>query len=340
MPIPAAKSLRPAPVLAIVMPCFNESEALQTTHDELMHTLRSMVAKGLVQSESFILYVDDGSIDATWKMIENFAKGNDNRVCGLRLAANAGHQHALMAGLEDVAGNCDAVVSLDADLQDPPETIAEMLKAYEEGYEIVYGVRRRRKSDNAFKLLTAKMFYRMRDALGVKTVCDHADFRLLSAKALEALLRFKETNLFLRGIVPLLGMTQTNVYYDREPRRYGKSKYPIARMLNFAADGITSFSVRPARMILYCGLIFMVIALAILIYALISYFTDDTIAGWTSIILSIWFCTGVLLLALGIVGEYLAKVYMEVKRRPRWQIDSRTPGWHSSRTDKNYDSLQ
>lgn len=338
MQTPPPDFSRPAPLLALVVPCLDEAEALPETQRVLMHTLDSLVSAGLAREGSFVLYVDDGSSDSTWRLIEEFAGVWPGRVRGLRLAANAGHQHALMAGLDEVAGVCDAAVSLDADLQDSPEAIADMLRLYAKGYEIVYGVRRRRKSDNVFKVLTAKAFYRLRRSLGVSTVCDHADFRLLSAKALKALGRFEETNLFLRGIVPMLGMTQGRVYYDRPPRRHGKSKYPLARMLNFAADGITSFSVRPARMILGCGLAFMAIAAVILVYVLIRYFTDHTIAGWTSIILSIWFCTGVLLLALGVVGEYLAKVYMEVKRRPRWQPDSRTGTAVAPERDENADS--
>ncbi len=310
------------PTLAVVVPCYNEEASLPETHRTLSGLLDRLTADGLIAGSSHILYVDDGSTDSTWKLIAGFAAGSGN-AAGLRLAANTGHQHALMAGLEETAPFCDAAVTIDADLQDDPEAIRDMIMRYREGDDVVYGVRRHRE-DTPFKLLTAKGFYRLRDALGVKTVYNHADFRLLSSRAVGELLRYDEANLFIRGIVPMLGFSQSKVFYDRTPRRHGESKYPVGKMLNFAADGITSFSARPARMILGCGLIFTLIALAILTYVLIRYFSGHTIAGWTSIILSIWFCTGIILLALGVVGEYLAKVYMEVKRRPRWHIMERT----------------
>lgn len=314
---------RPAPRLAVVVPCLDEAETLPFTDVRLRECLSRFMEDGLAAPESFILYVDDGSSDATWDVICGLSRASE-RVYGLKLASNAGHQQAIMAGMEEAsARGCDGAVSIDADLQDDPEAIAGMLREYRCGTDIVFGVRRRRR-EGIFKKVTARAFYRFRDALGVRTVRDHADFRLLSARAMEALGRYRETNLFLRGIVPMLGYRQASVWYDRMPRRHGKSKYPIGKMLNFAADGITSFSVRPARMILVCGFFFMLIALAILVYSLVRYFTDHTIAGWTSTILSIWFCSGVLLLALGVVGEYLAKVYMEVKGRPRWQVEART----------------
>ncbi len=308
-----------SPRLAIVVPCLNEAETLPHSHPELSHLLTQMASDGLIDPDSFILYVDDGSSDSTWAVVENLANQNTN-VKALKLAVNAGHQLALMAGLHASADLCDATVSIDADLQDNPEAIPQMLDLYLNGHDVVFGVRRHR-SDKPFKRFTAEGFYRLRQSLGVSTVREHADFRLMSARAVKELCRYGETNLFLRGIVPMIGFRQGFVYYDRRPRIYGKSKYPLSKMLNFAADGITSFSVRPARMILWSGILFMVIALAIFIYSLIRYFTDHTIAGWTSTILSIWFCSGMLLLALGILGEYLAKVYMEVKRRPRWHIE-------------------
>lgn len=311
---------RPAPYLAVVVPCLDEAETLPSTQRRLEECMARFEDEGIVAPGSFILYVDDGSSDATWSVVCGLSE-RMSRVGGVRLASNAGHQQAIMAGLEAaLCSGCDAAVSIDADLQDDPEAIGGMLREYMRGADIVFGVRRRRR-EGWFKKATARAFYRIRSALGVTTVRDHADYRLLSGRAVRALLRYKESNLFLRGIVPMLGYNQSTVYYDRVPRLHGHSKYPLGKMLNFAADGITSFSVRPARMILGCGFFFMLIALAIFVYSLIRYFTDHTIPGWTSTILSIWFCSGMLLLALGVVGEYLAKVYMEVKGRPRWQVE-------------------
>lgn len=310
--------VRNAPRLAIVVPCLNEAEVLPLTHTVLQTTVGRCAEEGLCSSDSYILYIDDGSADATWEIIRDFCEGDGT--AGLRLTSNSGHQNAILAGLAKAREfGCDAAVSMDADLQDDPAAIAAMLRKYLDGAEIVYGIRQSRKGENPFKKLTALGFYRLRSALGTDTVYNHADFRLLSSAALDALSGFRETNLYLRGIVPLLGMRQESVYYDRRPRPAGKSKYPFRRMVNLAADGITSFSVRPVRMIFGLGIIFLLIALGILIYALLRYFHGQTIEGWTSIILSIWTCTGILLMSLGVIGEYLGKVYMEVKRRPRYQ---------------------
>lgn len=322
------QSVTPAPpCLAVVVPCLNEQEALPHTSRELDDMLRSLRADGMIAADNFILYVDDGSTDATWLMIEDLARASAAatdriRVGGLRLSANAGHQHALMAGLRALPPECDAAITIDADLQDDPAAIRSMVTCYLQGADIVYGVRRRR-GDSRFKRITARAFYRLRRSLGVPTVADHADFRLLSRRALDALCRYDETNLFLRGIVPMLGLEQQSVYYDRRRRVAGHSKYPLRRMLNFAADGITSFSARPARLILWLGLAFMVVALAILIYVLIRHFNGHTLAGWTSTILSIWFCTAVLLMTIGILGEYVAKIYIEVKHRPHFHVRDR-----------------
>ena len=310
------------PVIAIVVPCYNEEAALPISVARLLGLLDRMSADGLVSPDSYILCSNDGSRDDTWGVIERL-HADDKRLKGISLAHNRGHQYALLAGLMAVKDLCDAAVSIDADLQDDVEAIDEMTERYRSGFDVVYGVRRHRKEDGVFKRTTAKGFYRLRNALGMRTVNNHADYRLLSAAALKGLCRYRETNLFLRGIVPMLGLRQTQVFYDRKPRVFGRSKYPVGKMLNFAADGITSFSVRPARMILSCGLVFVLISLGILTYVLVRHFTGHTIPGWASIILSIWFCTGVLLLALGIIGEYLGKVYMEVKRRPRWQEERR-----------------
>lgn len=313
---------RTPPRLAVVVPCLNEQEALPHTASELQSVLSSLKADGLIDAYSFVLYVDDGSTDATWPIISALSAKSSGEVCGLRLAANAGHQHAIMAGLRALPDDCDAAVTIDADLQDDPAAIRSMITCYLGGADVVYGVRRRR-GDSRFKRSSAHAFYGLRHSLGVPTVPDHADYRLLSQSALRELALYDETNLFLRGIVPMLGLNQQKVYYDRARRVAGHSKYPLRRMLNFAADGITSFSARPARMILWLGIIFMLISLAILIYVLIRYFNGHTIAGWTSTILSIWFCTALLLMAIGILGEYIAKVYIEVKHRPHVHIRER-----------------
>lgn len=312
---------RPSPRLAVVVPCYNEQEALPDTHVRLRSLIVRMCDEGLIAPDSYILYVNDGSRDATWTMIKSLCD-SEPHVAGLGLAANAGHQRALMAGLECAVDRCDVSVSIDADLQDDIEAIPKMIKLYRDGADIVYGVRECRDSDTRFKRTTAQAFYRLMHSLGVKSVYNHADFRLMSARAMRELCRYHEVNLFLRGIVPLLGFKQECVYYTRHERTAGESKYPLAKMLNFAVDGITSFSIKPVRLIFILGLLFMVIAFGILVYALFHYMRHDVVPGWTSIILSIWFCTSVLLMCMGVLGEYVGKMYAEVKHRPRSHIDT------------------
>lgn len=310
------------PRLAIVVPCYNEEEVLPLTGSMLSGVLRQLVESGAVARESFVLYVDDGSSDFTWSKILSLASDGAR---GIRLSRHCGHQEALMAGMEYAAERSDACVTIDADMQDDAEVIADMVALYAQGADIVYGVRDSRGNDSRFKRGTAKAFYSTMRRLGAGVIDNHADFRLMSTRAVCDLMDYGERNLFLRGIVPLLGYRQEKVYYERKERRAGATKYPLHKMLDFAVNGITSFSVRPVRMIFFIGLAFMLTALGIFIYVLIRHFTGETIEGWTSLILSIWFCTGILLMGLGVIGEYIGKIYIEVKRRPRFRIAETAP---------------
>lgn len=319
------------PRIAIVVPCYNEQEALPATNLELRRLMEGLVASEEVAADSYLLYVDDGSRDSTWSLIDEYA-AESGLVKGLKLAGNAGHQNALIAGLEFVADQCDAAISIDADLQDDINVIPEMVREYKQGNDIVYGVRKDRSSDSRFKRTTAQDYYRLMHKLGVKMVYNHADYRLMSARAIRDFLKFEERNIFIRGVVPTLGYRQTSVYYDRKPRMAGESKYPLRKMLNFAVDGITSFSVRPVRMVFFLGLGFLLVTIGIFIYVMIRYFQGETIEGWTSLILSVWFCTGILLLCLGIIGEYIGKIYTEVKHRPRYSVEQTAS--HQTETDE------
>jgi glycosyltransferase involved in cell wall biosynthesis len=304
----------------IVVPCYNEEEVLHETTRRLTEVLEELERTPQV-SGGRILYVDDGSRDHTWSLIAELAARNP-RVTGVKLAHNVGHQQALWAGLEKAAGSdFDAVVSIDADLQDDTAVIAQMAEEYRNGKDIVYGVRRERSTDTWFKRTTAQAFYRLMSALGGEVVYNHADFRLMSRRAVQALVSYPERNLFLRGMVPTLGFPSACVYYDRHERFAGESKYPLKRMLSFAIDGITSFSVRPLQIITSLGVAFMLIALLAIVYALHAYAVHNTIPGWTSLLISMWFIGGAILTALGILGEYIGKIYKEVKRRPRYFIE-------------------
>lgn len=306
--------------LIIVVPCYNEEEVLQETTRQLSTVLSSMEQEGTI-TEGKLLYVDDGSRDATWHIIEQLSTENP-RVMGLKLAHNVGHQQALWAGLE-WASNApfDAIVSIDADLQDDVQAIVEMTERFNEGTDIVYGVRKERKTDTFFKKHTAQAFYKLMQTMGGDVVYNHADFRLMSKRALQALVAHPERNLFLRGIVRSLGYPSDYVYYDRHERFAGESKYPLSKMLNFAIDGITSFSVKPLRLITTFGLLFMFVAIVIIGYALYEHLIGHTIVGWTSLLVSMWFIGGAILTAIGIIGEYIGKIYKEVKRRPRYFIE-------------------
>ena len=307
------------PTLCIVVPCYNEFLVLDETSKQLSDVLSNMINNQTVSNNSFILFVNDGSADDTWSKIKELRQ-NNKLIAGVNLAGNVGHQNALMSGLSVASDESDIIVSIDADLQDDVQVIQKMVQEFYAGFDIVYGVRDSRKTDKMFKRTTALVFYKLMTFLGVKSVYNHADYRLMSKRAVEQLLKFRERNLFLRGIVPLIGYNTTKVYYNRLERFAGESKYPFKKMLNFAIDGITSFSVKPVRSILLIGFLFLMLSIAATIYTLFSYFEGLTVAGWTSMILSIWFIGSLILISIGIVGEYMGKIYLEVKDRPRYNI--------------------
>lgn len=307
------------PRIAIVLPCYNEESALPITVPRLLAILDEMIAKGDIASDSYLLCSNDGSKDNTWDTIRHLHQV-DHRVKGISLAHNRGHQYALLAGLMTVMNHCDAAISIDADLQDDPEAIVEMVKKFREGAEIVYGVRSSRESDTWFKRTTAQTFYKVQNKMGLETIYDHADYRLMSNRALQLLSEYGESNLFLRGIIPQIGLTTAIVKYERHERVAGESKYPLAKMLSFSIDGITSFSAKPMRLIFLTGLILLVIDIAVAIYVLWSYFAGNIIEGWTSLMLSVWFLGSLVLMGIGIVGEYIGKIFTEVKHRPRFAV--------------------
>ena len=307
---------------AIVVPCYNEEAVLAETTSRLLEVMQR-VAEKHADLQGRIVYVDDGSSDGTWPLIGSLSKQHP-QVMGLKLAHNAGHQHALWAGLEWAAAHVDAAISIDADLQDDVNVIPEMIDLFLGGKDIVYGVRRDRPTDTWFKRTTALAFYKLMSKLGGDIVYNHADYRLMSRRTLAALMTYGERNLFLRGMVRTLGFPQAMVYYDRGERFAGESKYPLRKMLAFAIDGITSFSVRPLRLISIVGLSFMLVALAVIVYGLVAWLCGRTIQGWTSLLVSLWFIGGALLVALGVIGEYVGKIYAEVKRRPRYFIEETT----------------
>ncbi|MBD0379826.1 glycosyltransferase family 2 protein [Paenibacillus sp. WST5] len=308
------------PVLTIVVPCYNEEEVLPETVFQLSGVLDAFIQDNLISSASTMLLVDDGSKDATWELIERFHASN-SYVTGLKLAKNAGHQSALLAGLMRAKSYSDCVVSIDADLQDDLAAIREFIVKFHEGYDVVYGVRQDRTADTFFKRATAQGFYKLMTSMGVNIHYNHADFRLMSRRTLDELEKFQEVNLFLRGMVPLLGFPSTKVFYDRKERFAGESKYPLKKMLAFAFDGITSFSVTPIRFVTSMGFVLFALSVVAGLYAIIGKIMGATVTGWTSLILSVWFIGGVQLLALGLIGEYIGKIYKEVKRRPLYVIE-------------------
>lgn len=308
-------------ILAIVVPCFNEEEMLPISSKELREKLAELVAKGKISEESFILFVDDGSKDNTWELIEK--EHNEHKeVYGLKLAGNVGHQYALTAGLITAKECSDVTISIDADLQDDINVFEEMIDKYHAGNDIVYGVRNKRKTDTIFKRATAQGFYRLMNFFGAKTIYNHADFRLMSKRAIDHFANYEEVNLYIRGIVPLIGYKTEKVFYDRKSRIAGESKYPLKKMLALAIEGITSFSIKPIRYITLIGFISVFCSIAAFIYALVSYFLGIVEPGWTSLIVSIWFLGGVQLISIGLIGEYIGKIYLEVKRRPRYNIET------------------
>ena len=307
--------------LAIVVPCYKEEEVLEICSEALRGVLNDLAAKGKITEDSFVMFVNDGSKDRTWELIESEHAKHPVQVKGVNLAGNVGHQYALTAGLLVAKDMCDISISIDADLQDDVQAIVEMTDKFNQGYEIIYGVRKERKTDTFFKKHTAQMFYKFMSSMGGDVVYNHADFRLMSKRTLQALVMHPERNLFLRGMVRSLGYRQEYVYYDRKERFAGESKYPLSKMLSFAVDGITSFSIKPLRLITTCGVVFMLVAIGIIAYALYSFIAGHVVPGWTSLLVSLWFIGGAVLTAIGIIGEYIGKIYKEVKRRPRYFIE-------------------
>lgn len=307
--------------LYIVIPCYNEEEVIHETTSRLKIKLTHLMDNKTILPNSRVVFVDDGSKDNTWKMI-NEIHAEDHRFLGLKLTRNRGHQNALLAGLMTAKEHADIVISMDADLQDDIEAIDAFIQANTEGHDIVYGVRNKREKDTFFKRVTAELFYKFMILMGVEIVFNHADYRLMSKRALYDLEQFDEVNLFLRGLVPLLGYKSTKVYYDRTERFAGESKYPLRKMLAFAFEGITSFSIKPIRLILHASLMMFVISMIIILYTLYRYSIGETVSGWAFLNISIWFIAGVQTLLLGIVGEYIGKIYSETKKRPKYFIET------------------
>lgn len=307
-------------VLYLVIPCYQEEEVLPITSECLRKKMKVLIEEGRIDEKSKILFVNDGSKDSTWQIIRSLHEEN-NLFTGVNLSRNRGHQNALLAGLFTAREYADIVISMDADLQDDINAIDNMLSAYEQGNDIVYGVRSSRKTDTFFKRFSAESFYRIMKFLGVDVAFNHADYRLMSKRAIEGLEQFKEVNLFLRGLIPLIGYKSTTVEYVREKRAAGKSKYPLKKMLSFALDGITSFSIKPIRIIVNIGFLIFLVSLITLVWTLICKIMGRTVAGWTSILASIWLLGGIQILSIGIIGEYVGKIYNEVKQRPRYIIE-------------------
>lgn len=307
-------------ILYLVVPCYNEEEVLRDSADKLKNKIKKMTDAGLISEKSRIIFVNDGSMDLTWKIIEELHE-SDSVFGGINLTRNRGHQNALLAGLLTVKNDADIVISLDADLQDDIEVFDEMVAANEKGYDVVYGVRSSRKKDSFFKRHTAQAFYKFTNKLGGELIYNHADFRLMSRRAIDGLEQFEEVNLFLRGIVPLIGYPSTIVTYERKERLAGESKYPFRKMVSFAIEGITSLSVKPMKYVTGLGVFVFLCSIAMMIYALVSYFTGHVVAGWTSILISVWVIGALILMALGIVGSYIGKIYLETKKRPRYIVE-------------------
>lgn len=311
--------MKSSPILYVVIPCYNEEEVLKETTRQLKEKIQKLIKGKKISSKSKVMYVNDGSKDKTWEMIKDINK-NEPLFTGITLSRNRGHQNALLGGLMTAKNYADIVISMDADLQDDINAIDEMIEKYKAGNDIVYGVRSARKKDSWFKRVTAESFYKFMKVLGVDVVYNHADYRLTSKKVLEEFTNFKEVNLFLRGMFPLVGFKSDVVYYERNERFAGESKYPLKKMLNFAWDGITSFSVKPLRLICSIGFIILFISICIMVYSLIRKLTGNTVDGWTFLSISIWFIGGLQMISIGIIGEYVGKMYSETKQRPRYII--------------------
>lgn len=306
--------------LGIVVPCYNEEEVIYETTKRLVEVINNLINDELISSDSQIFFVDDGSKDRTWKIIQELCR-KYKVIKGIKLARNVGHQNALLGGLMTAKESCDLIISIDADLQDDVTKIKDFILKYYEGYDVVYGVRDSRDTDTFFKRNTALIFYRFMSLMGADIVYNHADYRLTSQRVLNELSNFREVNLFLRGLVPLVGFKSTSVYYDRSERFAGESKYPLKKMLSFAFDGITSLSIRPIRLISTVGFVISFLSVIAFLYAIISKITGNVTSGWTSLILSVWFLGGLQLIAMGLIGEYIGKIYNETKQRPRYIIE-------------------
>ena len=315
--------MRKPPVLAIVVPCYNEEEVLPITCGLFKAELDDLLAKGKVAPGSHVLFVNDGSRDRTWEIIRELA-ASDPAYRGCSLSRNRGHQNALLDGLMEARGHCDATISIDCDGQDDIATMEQMVDAYLDGCDVVYGVRSSRETDTFFKRFTAQSFYRLLESMGVECVYNHADYRLLGAAALDGLSQFREVNLFLRGMVPLVGFRSTSVYYERHERMAGSSHYPLSKMLALAVNGITSLSVRPIRLITWTGLAVALASLVAIVWVLVAHALGGTVSGWASTTAAVFFMGGVQMLSLGVIGEYVGKIYLESKHRPRWIMSKRT----------------
>lgn len=311
------------PTLYIIVPCYNEQEVLPITAPLFLEKINELVAENKISRDSRIMFVDDGSKDDTWKKICDFSE-KDNHFIGIRQSRNRGHQSAVLAGLMEAKDKCDITISIDCDGQDDINAINKMIYEYLNGAEIVYGVRNNRKTDTVFKKFTAESFYKLLKIMGAEVVYNHADYRLVSSKVLEEFSNFREVNVFLRGMFPLVGFKSTCVYYERKERQAGKSHYPLKKMFALAIDGITSLSIKPIRLITILGILISVLSFLLIIYVLISYFTGNVVPGWSSILVAVCLLGGVQLISIGVIGEYIGKIYLESKRRPRYIISDRT----------------
>jgi glycosyltransferase involved in cell wall biosynthesis len=327
------------PKLVIIIPCYNEEKVLPVTEPMFLDKLKKLISSGKISEDSRILFVNDGSSDSTWDLIKTYA-GNDSHVAGIAQSRNRGHQNALLAGMMEVKDSCDITITIDCDGQDDINAMDEMVDAYYKGAEIVYGVRNNRDTDSWFKKRSAESYYRLLKKMGVDCVYNHADYRLVSARVLKAFADFREVNLFLRGMFPLVGFNSTCVYYSRKKRLAGETHYPLSKMIALAADGITSLSVKPIDMIARTGLVISFLSLIGILYALVSVIIGHAISGWASTICMVCFLGGIQMLSLGVIGEYVGKIYMETKHRPRYIISERTgekkePSGEDSRTDNH-----
>lgn len=308
------------PKLFILVPCFNEEDVLPQTVNILSNKLLILIKSKTISKYSKIVFIDDGSSDGTWNLIESKAISSNN-IVGIKLSRNYGHQNALIAGLNSVVDDCDAAITIDADLQDDVDAIDSFIDKYSNGCQIVYGVRKDRSSDKLFKRFTAQTYYKLLLSMDINIIYNHADYRLMSKKAIKHLLEYKETNLFLRGIVPSIGLTSDSVEYERHERIAGKSKYPLSKMISLAIEGITSFSIRPIFFISYIGIFMFFISILFAIYYVVGYLKGNTISGWATIVVSLWGIGGILLLSIGVIGIYIGKIYLETKQRPRFIIE-------------------